>query len=225
MKRLYIFDWDGTLMDSVNRIVSCLRQAALEQGLDDLEDRHFGDVIGLGLPQALARLYPGLDAPRVERFRTTYAERFLAADGEPAVLFPGARVLLDELRGRGHQVAVATGKSRRGLNRILDELDLVQCFDATRCADETASKPDPRMLEEIVAELDVDRDRAVMIGDTEYDLEMAARAGIRSVGISHGVHSRERLLRHAPESIVDSLLEILAWEPSVRPLSGRRGVL
>ena len=207
MRRLFVFDWDGTLMDSVGRIVSCLRQAAAEQGLDDLGDARFGDVIGLGLPQAIAQLYPQL-----EQFRDTYAARFVAADAAPSQLFPGALELIHALRERGHWVAVATGKSRRGLDRVLGELGLADCFHATRCADETASKPDPRMLHEIVAELGAEPGRAVMIGDTEYDLEMAARARIRSIGVSHGVHSRERLARHAPARIVDALPEILEWE-------------
>lgn len=212
MRRLFVFDWDGTLMDSVARIVSCLRHAAAEQGLDDLGDARFGDVIGLGLPQAIAQLYPQLDQRGIEQFRDTYAARFVAADAAPSRLFPGALELLDALRERGHWVAVATGKSRRGLDRVLGELGLADRFHATRCADETASKPDPRMLHEIVAELGAEPGRAVMIGDTEYDLEMAARARIRSIGVSHGVHSRERLARHAPARIVDALPEILEWE-------------
>jgi phosphoglycolate phosphatase len=216
MRRLFVFDWDGTLMDSVGRIVSCLRQAAEEQGLEDLGDAGFGNVIGLGLPQAIARLYPQLNPRQIEQFRNTYSARFVAADARPSHLFPGALELLETLRARGHWVAVATGKSRRGLDRVLGELGLDDCFDATRCADETASKPDPRMLHEIVVALGAEPEQAVMIGDTEYDLEMAARARIRSLGVSFGVHSRERLARHAPERIVDSLPEILAWE-ELRP--------
>jgi len=216
MRRLFVFDWDGTLMDSVGRIVSCLRQAAEEQGLEDLGDAGFGNVIGLGLPQAIARLYPQLNPRQIEQFRNTYSARFVAADARPSHLFPGALELLQTLRARGHWVAVATGKSRRGLDRVLGELGLDDCFDATRCADETASKPDPRMLHEIVVALGAEPEQAVMIGDTEYDLEMAARARIRSLGVSFGVHSRERLARHAPERIVDSLPEILAWE-ELRP--------
>lgn len=217
MTRLYVFDWDGTLMDSVRRIVACLRLAAREQGLADLGDQRFGDVIGLGLPQAIERLYPGLDPPLVERFRAAYARNFVEESDVPSTLFPGARTVIAELRARGHRVAIATGKSRRGLDRVLAELDLLHAFDATRCADETASKPDPLMLEEILAELGVARTATVMIGDTEYDLEMAARAGVRGMGISHGVHARERLLRHGPEVIVDSLPEILSWEPLLLP--------
>lgn len=213
MTRLYVFDWDGTLMDSMARIVACLRLAAHELGLEDLGDARFGDVIGLGLPQAIARLYPGLDAPLIERFRDAYARNFVEDCRVPSTLFPDARGVIAGLRARGHRVAVATGKSRRGLDRVLEELGLQRAFDATRCADETASKPDPLMLNEIIAELGVPRSATVMIGDTEYDLEMAARAGVRSLGISHGVHARERLLRHDPEAIVDSLTEILAWEP------------
>ena len=216
MRRLFVFDWDGTLMDSVGRIVSCLRQAAEEQGLEDLGDAGFGNVIGLGLPQAIAQLYPQLNPRQIEQFRDTYSARFVAADARPSHLFPGALELLETLRARGHWVAVATGKSRRGLDRVLGELGLDDCFDATRCADETASKPDPRMLHEIVVALGAEPEQAVMIGDTEYDLEMAARARIRSLGVSFGVHSRERLARHAPERIVDSLPEILAWE-ELRP--------
>jgi len=212
MRRLFVFDWDGTLMDSVGRIVSCLRQAAVEQGLEDLGDAGFGNVIGLGLPQAIAQLYPQLNPRQIEQFRDTYAARFVAADARPSQLFPGALDVLQALRARGHWIAVATGKSRRGLDRVLGELGLDDSFHATRCADETASKPDPRMLREIVAQLDVEPERAVMIGDTEYDLEMAARARIRSVGVSYGVHSRERLERHAPARIIDSLPEILDWE-------------
>lgn len=223
MMRLYVFDWDGTLMDSVGRIVACLRLAAREQGLADLGDQRFGDVIGLGLPQAIERLYPGLDMLLAERFREAYARNFVEARGVPSALFPGARAVITELRVRGHRVAIATGKSRRGLDRVLAELDLLYAFDATRCADETASKPDPLMLDEIIAELGVERSATVMIGDTEYDLEMAARAGVRSVGISHGVHARERLLRHGPEVIVDSLPEILAWEPVSLPDRLRSG--
>jgi len=213
LKQLYIFDWDGTLMDSAHRIVACLREAAAEQGLGDLSDEEFADVIGLGLPEAIARLYPELDGPCIARFRETYAARFVAADARPSQLFPGAIDLLDALKARGHFIAVATGKSRRGLDRVLDELGLSGRFHVTRCADETASKPDPLMLLQILAELGASPERAVMIGDTEYDMEMAVRAGVPRLGVSFGVHPPARLARHGPERIVDTLPEILDWEP------------
>lgn len=206
---LYIFDWDGTLLDSVPRIVASLRHAAERLSLPVLSDSAYADVIGLGLPQAITRLYPALDPGVAEAYREQYAQAFVAADGEPSSFFPGALETLLALRARGHRLAIATGKSRRGLDRVLRHHGLADFFDATRCADETASKPDPLMLHQIFAELDVPAARAVMVGDTEYDLEMAARAGAGSVGVSYGVHSRERLARHAPRRIIDSLPELL----------------
>ncbi len=149
----FIFDWDGTLSDSVGRIVTCLRRAALDLGLEDLGDEAFSDVIGLGLPQAIAQLYPGLDADAGERFRVGYAAHFIAEDVAPSSLFPKALEVLEELRARGHYIAVATGKSRRGLDRVLASMGMEGFFHATRCADETASKPDPRMVLEIIEEL------------------------------------------------------------------------
>ncbi len=207
--QLYVFDWDGTLIDSVPRIVSCLRRAAEDLSLTTLSDEEYGDVIGLGLPQAIVRLYPALDPDRAEAYRHHYAEAFVSADGEPSAFFPGALETLEALRSRGHRLAVATGKSRRGLDRVLARHGLSGFFDATRCADETASKPDPLMLQQIVTELGVPASRAVMVGDTEYDLDMAARAGVRSIGVSYGVHPPERLARHAPLRIIDSLRQLL----------------
>lgn len=208
---LLVFDWDGTLIDSAGRIVSCLREAARDLGLPCREDARYADVIGLGLPQAIARLYPELDATLAGRYRDRYAERFVTADAEPSAFFPGVMATLDELRRRGHALAVATGKSRRGLDRVLGRLGLGDYFDLTRCADETASKPDPRMVHEILAVLGAGRSDAMVVGDTEYDLEMATRAGVRSVGVSYGVHGPQRLLRHGPVRVVDTLEELLQW--------------
>lgn len=214
---LYVFDWDGTLIDSVGRIVGCLRRAAEDLGLHGHDDSTFGDVIGLGLPQAIERLYPGLDLERAESFRARYAAHFLSADAEPSGFFPGALEVLEELRRRGHLLAVATGKSRRGLDRVLAQKGMDGYFDATRCADETASKPHPRMLREIFEELGARPRDSVMVGDTEYDMEMARRAGARGVGVSYGVHAPTRLAAHAPELIVDSLAELLHYRPGESP--------
>jgi phosphoglycolate phosphatase len=189
--------------------VSCLRAAAIDVGLPDRNDAVFGDVIGLGLPQAIERLYPGLDISMTRRYRDRYAECFVLADAEPSGFFPGAMETLLELRQRGHVLAVATGKSRRGLDRVLGRLGLDEFFDATRCADETASKPDPRMVHEILLQLGYGGDDAVVVGDTEYDLEMAARAGVASIGVSYGAHAVERLRRHGPVRIIDSLRELI----------------
>ena len=206
--RLYVFDWDGTLIDSVPRIVSCLRAAAVDVGFPLRSDAEYGDVIGLGLPQAIATLYPGLGEQAAEIYRDRYAERFIEADVEPSTFFVGALETLQLLKSEGHLLAVATGKSRRGLDRVMARHGLMGFFHATRCADETASKPEPLMLMQIFDELRVSPAESLMVGDTEFDLDMAARAGARSVGVSYGVHSRERLLRHGPERIVSSITEL-----------------
>lgn len=211
--RLFIFDWDGTLSDSVGRIVICLRRAALGLGLEDLGDEAFSDVIGLGLPQAIEQLYPDLDTDGVERFRVGYATHYIAEDVVPSSLFPKAQEVLEELRARGHYLAVATGKSRRGLERVLAATGMERIFHATRCADETASKPDPRMILEIIEELGAAADQSIMVGDTEYDMEMARRAGALRIGVSYGVHSPQRLARHRPSLIVGCLSELLVWAP------------
>lgn len=211
--RLYIFDWDGTLSDSVGRIVTCLRRAAQDLDLEDLGDGAFSDVIGLGLPQAIARLYPGLDGNEAERFRAGYAAHFIAEDIAPSSLFPKALDVLEELRARGNQIAVATGKSRRGLDRVLAAMGMERFFHATRCADEAASKPDPRMVLEIIEELGAVVEHTVVVGDSEYDMEMARRAGALGIGVSYGVHSPERLARHRPSLIVGCLSELLVWVP------------
>jgi phosphoglycolate phosphatase len=207
--RLYVFDWDGTLIDSVSRIVGCLRLAAGDVGLPLRSDAEYGDVIGLGLPQAIAALYPEAGEADALAYRDRYADRFIAADAEPSGFFEGALETLDVLKSRGHLLAVATGKSRRGLDRVMSRHGLTGFFHATRCADETASKPEPLMLHQIFAELGVPPAESLMVGDTEFDLEMAARAGARSMGVSYGVHSCERLLRHRPERIISAIPELL----------------
>jgi len=207
--KVVIFDWDGTLVDSQERIVTCLRESARDIGLPVLGDEVYADIIGLGLYEAIERLYPGMTEPTISAYRDGYARQFVQFEREPSGFFDGALDVLTELRNRGHLLAVATGKSRRGLDRTLRSLGLETFFDATRCADETASKPNPQMLYEIVEQLSCNADQAVMIGDTEYDLEMATRAGTHSIGVSHGVHHPERLQRHAPRHIVDSLHELL----------------
>ena len=208
--RLYVFDWDGTLIDYVSRIVSCLPAPAGDLGFPLRSDAEYGDVIGLGLPQAIATLYPGMGEQEAELYRDRYADRFIEADVEPSGFFDGALETLHLLKSEGHLVAVATGKSRRGLDRVMARHGLMGFFHATRCADETASKPEPLMLMQIFEELGVSSSESLMVGDTEFDLDMAARAGARSVGVSYGVHSKERLLRHRPERIISSITELRA---------------
>lgn len=203
--RLFIFDWDGTLMDSERQIVHCMQMAAHDLGLVVPSSDQVRVIIGLGLPEAILKLFPTYSRELRERIRHAYARHFVAEAGGRSELFAGARELLEGLRERGYLLAVATGKSRLGLDRVLNQVGMINFFDTTRCADETASKPDPRMLREILVSLSVFPGEAVMIGDTSFDLEMAARAGMPSVGIAHGVHTMAVLEKHRPLSIVPDL--------------------
>jgi len=209
--RLIVFDWDGTLMDSEAKIVGSLRAAGGDLGLQALTDNTLRNVIGLGLKEAIETLYPfaGIDIHRA--FADRYRHHFLAAGAESSPFFTGALELVQDLYGRGFLLGIATGKSRRGLDRALTKYDCGRFFHATRCADETFSKPHPQMLLDIMDRLGVNPQETLMIGDTEYDLLMAHSAGVGAVGVSYGVHERERLLRHRPMVCVDHLHELTAW--------------
>jgi phosphoglycolate phosphatase len=202
---LFIFDWDGTLSDSTERIVGCMQSAASAHDIDVRSAEQIRNIIGLGLLEALNVLYPECSLSTLEGLRDTYSEHYVIADRSPCDFFEGAKETLDSLRLDGHQLTIATGKSRKGLNRVLAGLAMDDYFDATRCADETQSKPAPLMVEELLDELQVRPEGAVVIGDTEYDLEMAYRAGVPSVGVSYGVHSTERLLKHKPIAVIDDI--------------------
>lgn len=206
---MIVFDWDGTLCDSAAQIVAAVQSAARLMGLPVPTDEAAADIIGLGLVQAMARLYPDVPAPRRAALVSAYSTQYVAGEVDTPALFPGALETLHALRDQGRELAVATGKSRRGLDRILGKLGMTGFFHATRCADETRSKPHPQMLREIIAERGADPCDVVMVGDTEYDLEMASNAGVASVGVSYGVHSVERLAAHRPVAIIDRLPELL----------------
>lgn len=212
---LFVFDWDGTLSDSTGKIVGCMQRAAADLSLPALADHQIKDIIGLGLPEAIARIYPMVSEGDQKRLREQYSTRFVEADQQPSPFFPGAIDTLTTLRDRGHYLTVATGKSRRGLNRVLGNLQLEGFFHSSRCADETASKPHPLMLNELLAELDCKADAAVMVGDTEFDMEMAQRAGMPRVGVSFGAHSIERLQAYQPIRCIDSLEELLGLDSDV----------
>lgn len=202
---LFVFDWDGTLIDSATKIIGCMQQAALDMRLETLQPKAIKDIIGLGLPEAIQTLYPLLEAEGVQEYRRRYSDHFVAADQVLCPLFPGAFETLSILKAKGHSIAVATGKSRRGLARALTQQGWESLFDATRCADETASKPHPRMLNEILAELDVPPSEAVMIGDTEFDMAMARSAAVSRIAVTYGAHEVERLQRYEPELCIDHL--------------------
>jgi phosphoglycolate phosphatase len=205
---LVIFDWDGTLMDSLAQIVRSVKLAALDLGVPEPSDAAARDIIGLGLPEAMQVLFPQVPEVEREALRHRYAHHFVAGVGGHSQPYAGAEALLRQLSGAGRQLAVATGKSRAGLNRVLAHTGWSSYFSATRCADETASKPNPLMLKELLLELRVPLERAVMIGDTHYDLEMAQRLGMASIGVSYGVHSAERLAEHAPIAICQDMSEL-----------------
>jgi len=205
---LVIFDWDGTLMDSLAQIVRSVKLAALDLGVPEPSDAAARDIIGLGLPEAMQVLFPQVPEVEREALRHRYAHHFVAGVGGHSQPYAGAEALLQQLSGAGRQLAVATGKSRAGLNRVLAHTGWSSYFSATRCADETASKPNPLMLKELLLELRVPLERAVMIGDTHYDLEMAQRLGMPSIGVSYGVHGAERLAEHAPIAICQDMSEL-----------------
>lgn len=202
---LLIFDWDGTLMDSLAQIVASVKAAAHELGVPEPTEHAARDIIGLGLPEAMRILFPQVSEERREALRQSYAKHFVAGFGGQSQPFAGTERLLEELQAQGKTLAVATGKSRRGLDRVLEQTQYQVFFSATRCADETASKPDPQMLSELLQELQVPVERAVMIGDTTYDLAMAEAIGMASIGVTYGVHTAEQLLLHKPRALCDSV--------------------
>jgi len=209
--KLVVFDWDGTLMDSEAQITQSLANVISELALAERSTHELRNVIGLGLPEAIRQLYPDEGEAIVDKFAAGYRQHFLAGNTNPSVLFNGAMSVIKRLHADGYLLAVATGKSRRGLDRSLADTDSSKYFHITRCADETFSKPHPQMLLEIMDVLDVldvAPEQTVMIGDTEYDLEMASQAGTASLGVTYGVHAVERLQAHRPLACLDDISEV-----------------
>lgn len=207
---LFIFDWDGTLCRSLDRIVTSVQKSAVDLELLAPEYDQIKSIVGLGLNEAMDLLFADLSEPGRAQLVDRYKYHFVDLDTSvPSPLYPGAIATLERLRQDNHKLAVATGKSRQGLDRALSEKGMADFFDATRCADETKSKPHPQMLHELLDELDHQPQDAVMIGDTEFDLEMANSAGIRAVGVSYGAHPLPRLEKCRPHLIVDELISIL----------------
>jgi phosphoglycolate phosphatase len=214
---LVVFDWDGTLMDSEARIVSCMQRAAADAGFPIPTPAAARDIIGLGMTEAVGRLFPTAAPSRVDDLINAYREHWLGNEVEAETMFGGALDLVSGLHRSGYLLAVATGKSRRGLDKAFEESGLGTFFHASRCADETFSKPHPQMLEEILTDLDMSPADALVIGDTEYDMQMAGNAHVDAVGVSHGVHSAERLLANGAVRCFDDLNQFSGWlhEPSI----------
>jgi phosphoglycolate phosphatase len=208
--RLIVFDWDGTLMDSETQIVHAIQSAIADLGLETRAPDQCRNIIGLGLQEAVDALYPGRGDAFRERFVACYRRHWFS-DSHASDLFPGTRETLQLLMESGFRLGVATGKSRTGLDKALRQTGLTDLFSATRCADETRSKPHPRMLNEILEEVGVPGRQTLMVGDTEYDMQMANHAGVAPVAVSYGVHARERLLAHRPLVCLDCITELVDW--------------
>lgn len=208
MFKLLAFDWDGTLIDSAGRIVSCMQQAAIDLHHSPLTDEAVRNVIGLGLPEALEILIPNIDPQGIQQMRERYGHHFFSDVAPPSELFLGVEHTLSELKAAGYILTVATGKSRKGLDRSFIETGLGKYFSHSRCADETRSKPHPQMLHELMDVTGISAEHTLMIGDTEYDLEMASKAQIKSCGVSYGVHESGRLLKHQPIAIIDKITDL-----------------
>jgi len=207
---LIAFDWDGTLFDSTALIARSIQAAAVDLGLTRPSDAQASFVIGMGLPEALAHAVPELPPERYKQLGERYRVHYWSAQHNIS-LFSGTMAMLQALKARHHWLAVATGKSRRGLDEVLRIVELQTLFDATRTADETASKPHPMMLLELMREFGVEPERTLMIGDTTHDLELARNAGAASVGVSYGAHDADTFAEFAPLHVAHSVPDLHQW--------------
>ena len=207
---LIVFDWDGTLMDSTALIVRAIQAASADLGLRVPTREQASYVIGMGLAEALHAAVPELDPADYPRLVERYRIHYLSGD-QDLVLFDGVETLLRDLRAQGRTLAVATGKSRAGLDRALGASGLGEYFHSTRTADETFSKPNPTMLLELMDELVTEPARTVMVGDTTHDLLMAQNAGTASIGVSFGAHPVEDLASLSPRAVLHSIPELAEW--------------
>jgi len=195
---LIIFDWDGTLINSIDWIASCLQQAAIHCGCPIPETQAAKDVIGLSINKAIHALFPEADPQTQEQLVACYSQSYVSKPISQDDLFPGVYEMLVKLNEAGYQLAVATGKTRAGLQKALQATGTENLFSVTRCADETASKPDPRMLQEIIRHTQIAKERTLMVGDSIHDLQMALNASISAIAVSCGANSAEFLLQYQP---------------------------
>ena len=207
---LIAFDWDGTLFDSTAIITRCIQRAVVDVGGQEPSKEAASYVIGLGLMQALAHAAPDVPVEKYPELGQRYRHHYMVHQND-IVLFDGVLPMLVELKLRHHWLTVATGKSRKGLNEALHDLDLKGMIDGSRTADETAGKPSPIMLHELMQEFGVDADRTLMIGDTTHDLQMALNAGCASVGVSYGAHEPDAFHDLKPKFIAHSVAELRQW--------------
>ena len=207
---LYIFDWDGTLCDSLDLIAESIKLSCQQLGLPARSEQERRSTIGLGLEEAMLTLYPDLSEQEINQLIESYRPAYTAGNKKkPSKLYDGVLAALDELKAAGHQLAVATGKGRKGLERVLASLDMTDYFDFSRCGDETRSKPHPLMLNEIMEESGIPAELTIMTGDTDFDLLMARAASVMAVGVSYGAHPLHRMQAANPDRIVDHISELL----------------
>jgi phosphoglycolate phosphatase len=203
-----IFDWDGTLVDSQAQIVKHMQTAFRKFGLEPPSAHSIRQIIGLSIDIAILQLYPDANNALIRQITDTYRDEYHANHHPEFQLFDGTIEMLNVLREKSIYLAVATGKSRRGLDHDLDQFGVNDYFSITRCADETRSKPNPLMLEEILTDLDLPIDRGIMVGDTSYDLDMANAIGMASMAVTWGMHSNEQLSACNPTYIIDSIEQL-----------------
>jgi len=208
--KLIVFDWDGTLMDSAAAIVAAIQAGCRDLSIEPPSDATARHIIGLGLTEALQVVLPELPASRYPVLVERYRHHFLAHD-EELVLFEGVSDMLEALTDAGHLLGVATGKSRRGLDRALAESGLAAFFQGTRCVDECHSKPHPQMLQQLMAEFDTSPGSTLMIGDTTHDLMMARNAGVAALAVAYGAHPRAELLAEEPLYCAENVSELRTW--------------
>ena len=207
---LIAFDWDGTLFDSTKIITRCIQLAVRDVGGTVPTDEQASYVIGMALMQALAHAAPDVPADKYPELGARYRHHYLAHQNDIS-LFDGVLAMLGDLKARHHWLAVATGKSRRGLDEVLQTVELKGMFDGSRTADETAGKPHPRMLQELMREFGVEPERTLMIGDTTHDLQMALNAGCVGVGVSYGAHEPEAFQALQPRFVAHSVRDLHDW--------------
>ncbi|MGD2052800.1 MAG: HAD-IA family hydrolase [Gammaproteobacteria bacterium] len=205
---LLVFDWDGTLIDSIERIVTSLQHASHKVCGAAVSEDQARSVIGLGLREALEQLLPELDSGKIELLADAYRQDFLYDSKVPERLFAGVNELLDQLAADDYSLAIATGKSRIGLDRAIQKHRLDHYFITTRCAGENKSKPHPEMLNSILHELNTATTNTVMIGDSSHDMLMAGNAGIEAIGVTHGVENVESLMLHNPITCLDNITDL-----------------
>jgi phosphoglycolate phosphatase len=208
--RVLVFDWDGTLIDSIDGIVSSLQVASRTVCSEEVSAQRARSVIGLGLREAVEALHPELESVYIDRITEAYKQHYLYQNPIRSKLFAGVRQMLEQLHDAGFLLAIATGKSRIGLDRVLAEHDMAAYFNVTRCAGESRSKPHPEMLLNILHQLGTQTQHALMIGDSGHDLLMANNAGVDAIGVTHGVNSAAQLLLYNPILCLDDITDLTA---------------